>query len=93
MKSVNLQYDTLVRWANETNDSSTKHLMFQVLSFFHKITKMKVKSFEFPMSITNYEKKNNNWNMRHLVNNLFVPFAQQTSVLYCRLSDLWSMSP
>ena len=57
MKSVNLQYDTLVRWANETNDSSTKHLMFQVLSFFHKITKMKVKSFEFPMSITNYEKK------------------------------------
>ena len=30
LKSVNLQYNTLVRWADGTNDSSTKHLMFQV---------------------------------------------------------------
>ena len=63
--SVNLQYNTLVRWANWTNDSSTKRLMFQVWFFFHKIlqnslqkhflfmfsffcriTKMKIKSFE-----------------------------------------------
>ena len=33
MKSDNLQYDTLVRWADVTNDSSIKLLMFQV--FFH----------------------------------------------------------
>ena len=34
LKSPNLQYNTLVRWLARTNDSSTKHLMFQVMSFF-----------------------------------------------------------
>ena len=29
----NLQYNTLVRWADGTNDSSTKHLTFQVFFF------------------------------------------------------------
>ena len=29
----------------------------------------------------------NTWNVRRLVNESFVPSAQQTSVLYCRLSD------
>ena len=33
-KSDNLQYNTLVRWADGTNDLPTKHLMFQVFSFF-----------------------------------------------------------
>ena len=33
-KSVNLQYNTLGRLDNGTNESSTKHLMFQVLFFF-----------------------------------------------------------
>ena len=33
MKSDNLQYDTLVRWADVTNDSVTRHLTFQL--FFH----------------------------------------------------------
>ena len=33
-KSVNLQYNTLVRWAYGTKDSSTKCLMFEVLFFF-----------------------------------------------------------
>ena len=37
LKSYNLQYKTLVRWADGTNDSMTKRLMFQVLFFFHKI--------------------------------------------------------
>ena len=36
LKAVNLQYNTLVRWADGTNDSSSKRLMFQVLFFFHK---------------------------------------------------------
>ena len=54
--------------------------------FFYKITKMKIKSFECPKSIRNYEK--NTWNIRRLVDESFVPYAQQTSVLYCRLSDL-----
>ena len=34
LKSVNLQYNTLVRWADGTYNSSTKCLMFQVLLFF-----------------------------------------------------------
>ena len=49
---------------------------------------MKIKNFECPKSIRNYEKKNT-WNVRPLVNESFVPSAQQTSVLYCRLSDFW----
>ena len=50
---------------------------------------MKIKSFECPNSIRNYEKKN--WNVRRFGDKLFVPSAQQTSVLYCRLSDLLTM--
>ena len=34
LKSVYLQYDTLVHWDTRTTDSSTKHLMFQALFFF-----------------------------------------------------------
>jgi hypothetical protein len=34
LKSENIQYNTLVRWAYGTNDSSTKRLTFQVF-FFH----------------------------------------------------------
>ena len=32
-------------------------------------------------------KKNNTWNTRPLVNESFITLAQQTSVLYCRLTD------
>ena len=73
LKSVNLQYNTLVCWADGTNDSWTKLLMFQVLFFFiksckilcknpfnlflllfYKITKMKIKSFECPNSLSKW---------------------------------------
>ena len=38
LKSINLQYNTLVCWTHGTNDSLTKRMVFQVLSFFfHKI--------------------------------------------------------
>ena len=48
MKSVNLQYNTLVRWADGTNNLSTKCLMFQVLFFFHKILQNSLqKPFQF----------------------------------------------
>ena len=53
---------------------------------FFKFTKIKIKSFECPKSIRNY-KKNNAWNIRRFVNESFVPANQQTSLLYCRLSD------
>ena len=66
LKFVNLQYNTLVGWADGTNDLLTKRLMIQVLfffskklanslqkpfHFFYKITKMKINSFECPKSI------------------------------------------
>ena len=74
----------LVRWADGTNDLSTKRLMLQVLpffdkilfenhldlSFFYEITEMKIKSFEYPKSLRNYGKKNT-WNVRHLGDELF----------------------
>ena len=54
-KSVNLQYNKLVCWADGTNNSSTKHYRFQEFFFhkslhnslekpffFYKITKMKI---------------------------------------------------
>ena len=46
-KSDNLQFDMLVRWVAGTNDSSAKHLMFQVLFFFHNFFQ---KSFQFIFS-------------------------------------------
>ena len=33
LKSDNLQYNTLGRWVDGTNDSSTKHLIFQAFFF------------------------------------------------------------
>ena len=47
---------------------------------------MKIKSFQCPKPIRNYEK--NTWNVRRL-DELFVPWAQRTSVLYCRLTNFW----
>ena len=47
---------------------------------------MKIKSFECPKSIRNYEQKNT-WNVKRLVEDSFVPLAQRTRVLYSRLTD------
>ena len=33
-------------------------------------------------------RKNNTWNIRLLVDDLFVPSSKQPSVIYCRLTDL-----
>jgi hypothetical protein len=86
----------LVPWVAGTNDSSTKHLMFQVFFFhnflqnslqkwfqfiFYKCTKIEIKSFERPTSIENYG-KNNAWNIRGLVDESFIPSTQPPSVLY-----------
>ena len=47
-KSVNLQYNTLGRLDDGTNESSTKRLMFQVLFFFHDFLQNSLqKSFQF----------------------------------------------
>ena len=39
LKSVNLQYNTLVRWDDGTNESSTKSLMFHV--FFYTLFRLR----------------------------------------------------
>jgi hypothetical protein len=57
--------------------------------FFIKL-QMKIKSFECPKSISNYER--NTRNVRRLVKEIFVPSAKGTSVLYCRLSDFMSLN-
>ena len=54
--------------------------------FFYKITKIKLKSFEYSKSIKSL--KNKTWNIRRLVGDSFVPLSQRPSILYCRLSDL-----
>ena len=58
-KSVNLQYNTLICWADGTNDSLTKCLMFQVffLLFFAKTLPIFFYRIASPRSIRNYEKK------------------------------------
>ena len=73
-KSDNLQYNWLVPWFPGTNNLSTKCLMFQAL-FFFTFTKVKTKSFECLKSMRNY-KKDNTWNIRHLVEELFGPSTQ-----------------
>ena len=50
-----------------------------ILSFFHKITKIKLKSFEYSKSIKSL-KKNNAWNIRRLVDDSFVSSSQLPSV-------------
>ena len=77
----------------------SKYYLFFIISFkilckncsiylliFYKFTKIRIKSFECPMSIKYYEKIDA-WNIRRLVDKLFVTSTQRTSVLYCRLSD------
>ena len=60
IKFVNLQYNTLLRWFAGTNDSPTKHLMFQALMFFiisYRLRALKTLYFYFCIVI---EKKKKN---------------------------------
>ena len=96
-KSDNLQYNTLGCWDerlidqvsdvpsiiffhNFLQNSLQKSFQF-IFLLFHNFTKNKVKSFECPKSIKNYEKKDNAWNIRRLVDSSFVPSTQRASVL------------
>ena len=73
MRSDNLQYNTLVCLANGTNHSSTKHLTFQVL-FFIIPDRLNLRALKKIILGTSDAQS-------------FVPSAQQTSVLYCKLTD------
>ena len=80
-----LMFQVLFFFHDFLQNSLQKWFQF-IFLFFYKFTKIKTKSFECPKSIRNY-KKNNASNIRRLVDESFVPANQQTSVLYCRLSD------
>ena len=56
---------------NFLQNSLQKSFQF-IFLFFYNFTKIKIKSFECPKSIRNYE-KNNAWNIRRLVDESFVP--------------------
>ena len=91
-KSDNLQYNSLGRWDEQLIDQasdvpsiiffriSCKNLCknhFNLFSyFFITLQKIKIKSFECPKSIRNYE-KNNAWNIRRLVYESFVPSTRE----------------
>ena len=75
----------IIFFHNFLQKSLQKSFQF-IFLFFYNFTKIKIKSFECPKSISNYE-KNNTWNIRRLVDELFVPSTQPASVLYWRLSD------
>ena len=91
LKSDNLQYIMLVCWSDGTSDSLTKRLtkyFFFIISY--TLRALKPLYFHFCNVIKRFFL--NDWKglcieFWPLVNDLFVPSAQQTSVLYCRLTD------
>ena len=68
------------RWPSLWYNSLQKSFQF-IFLFFYNFTKIKIKRFECPKSIRNYEKKKNTWNIRRLVNESFGPSTQRPSVL------------
>ena len=80
-----VQYTGLLgRWDKELVDQAYD---VPSINFFHKILQNYLqKSFECPKFMRNYSKKNT-WNVRHFIDESFVPSAQRTKVLYCRLTD------
>ena len=70
-----LMFQVLFFFHNFLQNSLQKLFQF-IFLFFYKFTKIKIKSFECPKSIRNYE-KNNAWNIRHLVDESFGPSTQR----------------
>ena len=64
---------------NFLQNSLQKLLQF-IFLLFYDFTKIKIKSFECLKSIRNYE-KNNDWNIRRLVDKSFVQATQHCRIL------------
>ena len=60
-----------------------------VTTNIYNFTKIKIKSFECPKSIRNYE-KNNAWNIRRLVDESFVPSTHKPA-LYIEDCQIFSV--
>ena len=82
VKSVNLQYTTLVRWDDGPNESLTKRLMFQALFFFHHFLDLGHSKRILQRILQEMMKKENTGSIRRLVDDSFGPSSQQTSVIY-----------
>ena len=68
-----------------------KNLYFYFCNFIKKIKKKNWNDFCRELCKILW-KNNNTWNVRQLVDKLFVPLAQRTNVLYCRLTNFTSIS-
>ena len=66
-----------------------KSLSIHFIIFFIKLQKFKKRSFDCPKSIRNY-KRNNAWNIRHLVDDSFVPLSKRPIISYCKSADFKS---
>jgi hypothetical protein len=84
--SKRLMFQLLFFFHDFLQNSLQKFFQFIFLFFYKISTKIKIKSFESPKSIKSI-KKDNPWNIRLLVDDLFVPSSKQPSVIYCRLTD------
>ena len=101
LKSNNLQYNTLGRWVDRTNDSSTKRVMFQALFIISYILRaLKTLYSHFCNCIKRwiervfaknfarfYEKKI----ILGTSDAWFVPSARRTIIINCKLTDFWSL--
>ena len=60
--------------------------------YFHFCNFVKLYNLKgfFSKNFARFYEKKNIWNIRRFVDESFVPSAQQTSVLYCRLKDFMS---
>ena len=78
----------LVWWADGTNDSSTKHLTFQVFSFIisYRLRALKTHYFHF----RNFVKKIGKNQLKRVVAKNFARFYGKKKTL--GTSDAWSMS-
>ena len=96
-KSVNLQYNMLVRWDKRLNNQASDVPIIIFFIICYRLGALKTLYFYYKkINWNNFSKrsckklwkKNNTWNIRRLVDESFVPAFQRTSVLYWRLTDL-----
>ena len=77
----------IIRWFAGPMGQTTRQPSVWSIYFFIKSCNILCKN-PFNLFFLNYKK--NTWNIRRLVDKSFVPSAQRTSVLYCRLMDFTS---
>ena len=91
--SVNLQFNKpwfagVMGQTNRCPSVLCSKYSFFIVSYRLRALKIyKKDEMIFAKNYARFYEKNDTWNIRRLVNELFAPLAQQTSILYWRLSD------